>query len=127
MKRVPAGGKLAILSDLNYLISGAQGQAHSWREMSWIGTGGGVISNIPIWEELLLEMERPGRMLKWIYVPGHAGLEGNYTAHRLAVEGMCLSTLWALPRTAFSQQTVDIHEPALCSAATPPPENIYAV
>ena len=80
-----------------------------------------MISNIPIWEERLLEMVRPGRMLKWIYVPGHVGLEGDHTAHRLAVEGMCLSTLWALPRTAFSQQTEDTHEPALCSAASPPP------
>ena len=40
LNRVP-GDKLAILSDLNYLISGAQGQVHSWREMSWIGRGGG--------------------------------------------------------------------------------------
>ena len=80
--------------------------------------GGGMISNIPIREELLLEMERPG---KWIYVPRHAGLEGNDTAHRPGVEGMCLSTLWALPHTAFSQQTEDAHEPALCSAVPPPP------
>ena len=36
-----------------------------------------MIGNISIWEELLLEMERPGRMLKWIYVPRHAGLEVN--------------------------------------------------
>ena len=64
-------------------------------------------------------------MLKWIYVPGHAGLEGNDTAHGLAVEGMCQSTLWALPHTAFSQQTKDTHEPALRSAANPPPENTY--
>ena len=40
LKRVP-GDNLAILSDSNYLISGAQGQVHSWREMSWIGPGGG--------------------------------------------------------------------------------------
>ena len=85
-----------------------------------------MISNISIWEELLLEMERPGRMLKWIYVPGHAGLEGNDTAHILAVEGMCFSTLWALPHTAFSRQTEDTqtaHEPALCPAAAPAPGN----
>ena len=89
-----------------------------------------MISNISILEELLLEMERPGRMLKWIYVPGNTGLEGNDTAHRRAVEGMCLSTLWALPRTAFSQRTKDTqttHEQAPCPAATPPSENIYAV
>ena len=42
---------------------------------------------------------------------------------------MCLSsTLWALPHTAFSQQTKDTHELALCSPATPPPpENLYAI
>ena len=74
-------------------------------------------------------MERPGRLLQWIYAPRHAGLEGNDTAHKLAVEGMCLSTLRALPLAAVSHQTDDTHEPALCSATTPPfpPENIYAV
>ena len=38
-----------------------------------------MISNISIWEELLLEMERPGRILKLIYVPkgGGAGVWGG--------------------------------------------------
>ena len=89
-----------------------------------------MISNISISEEVLLEMERPGRILKWIYLPGHAGLEGNDTTHRLAVEGMCLSTLWALPRTAFSRltdETQTTHIQSSYPAWTPPPENIYAV
>ena len=89
-----------------------------------------MINNISIWEELLLEMERPGRILKFIYVPGHTGLEGNDTTYIPAVEGMCLSTLWALLRTAFSRQTDDTqtsHEQSPCLAATLPPENIYAV
>ena len=89
-----------------------------------------MISNISIWEELLLEIERPERILKWIYVPGHAGLEGNDTAHRLASEGMCMNTVWALPRTAFSRpidDTQTTHEQPLCPAATPPLDNIYAV
>ena len=129
LKRVP-WDKLAILSDLDYLISGAQGQVHSWRETSWIGKGGGVISSILIWEDLLLEIERRGRILKWVYVPGHAGLEENDTAHRLAVEGMCLSTVWALPRTTLSRLIDDTqvtHEQSLCPVATPPSDNIYAV
>ena len=29
------------------------------------------------------------------YVPGHAGVEGNEKAHRLSMEGMCLSGMWA--------------------------------
>ena len=92
-----------------------------------------MINNISIPEKLLLEileMERPSRILKWIYVPGHAGLEGNDTAHRQVVEGMCLITLWALPCTAFSRMTDDTqtaYEQSPCLAATPPPENIYAV
>ena len=129
LKRIP-GNKLAILSDSIYLISGAQGHVHSWREMSWIGSRGEMISKILIWEEMLLEMERPGRIVKWIYVLGHAGLEGNDTAHRLAVEGMCLNTLWALPRTAFSRLTYDTqtaHEQSPRPAATSAPENMYAV
>ena len=72
LKRLP-GYKVAMLSDSNYLISGAQGQVHSWRETSWISSGGGMINNISIWEELVLEMEQPGTILKWIYVPGTQG------------------------------------------------------
>ena len=70
-----------------------------------------MISNISIGEEMLLEMEQPSRILKWIYVPGHTGLEGNDTTHRLVVEGMCLSTPWTLPRTAFSRLTDDTNNP----------------
>ena len=86
-----------------------------------------MISNISMWEELLLEMERPGRMLKWIYVPGHAGLEGSDTTHRLAMEGMCLSTLWALPHTAFSRRKMTHKQPMNNRRALqrPYPQKIY--
>ena len=40
LKRVP-GDKLAIVSNSEYLICGAQGQVHVWNEMAWIGKGGG--------------------------------------------------------------------------------------
>ena len=63
-----------------------------------------MINNIPMWEQLICEIERPGRALKWICVPGHAELEGNDEAHQLAVEGVCMSALWALPGTSFSQR-----------------------
>ena len=89
-----------------------------------------MISNISIWEETFLEIERPGRISKWIYVLGHTGLEGNDTPHRMALEGMCLSTLWALQRTAFSHPIDDSqipHEQPLCPATTPPSDNICAV
>ena len=44
-------------------------------------------------EYLQSTMERPDRLLIWMFVPGHVGLEGNDAAHGLAVEGMCLSAL----------------------------------
>ena len=70
-----------------------------------------MISNVSIWEELLLETERPGRILEWIYVPGHAGLEGNGTAPRLAVEGMCLSTLGAATHSLFTTKRRHANSP----------------
>ena len=38
LKHVP-GDKLAIMSNSEYLIFGAQGQVHLWNEMAWIGKG----------------------------------------------------------------------------------------
>ena len=59
------------------------------------GRGRGAISNIPVWEELLGEIECPERELRWVYVLGHAGMEGNKTAHHLSLEGMSLIGIWA--------------------------------
>ena len=67
-------------------------------------------------------MERPGKLRQWIYVPGHAGLEGNDTAHRLAVEGMCMNVLWARPRTSFSvaPEGSDAEAPVPVESLSPP-------
>ena len=105
----PPGQKLAIVSDSEYLIIGAQGKVQQWQGMARVGGGVGPISNVPVWEELLEEIERPDRELRWIYVPGHAGMEGNETAHRLSVEGMCLSGMWAQSRKSFATERGEQH------------------
>ena len=93
---------LAIVSDSQYLIIVAKGEVQQWHGMAWVGGGGGHISNIPLWEELLEEIVRLGKELRWIYVRGHAGMEGTETAHRLPVEGMGLRGMWAQSCTSFA-------------------------
>ena len=44
-------------------------------------------SNVPIWEEVLLELDRNERELVWIKVPSHMIVDGNNKADHLASVG----------------------------------------
>ena len=58
LQRVP-GQRLAIVSGSEYLILGLQGKVQQWQNAAWVGGGGGGgISNIAVWEELLVTGQR---------------------------------------------------------------------
>ena len=54
-----------MVSDSEYVILEVKWHVQQWRDMA-LGAGG-PISNIPIWDELLDETEKPGREIQWIY------------------------------------------------------------
>ena len=80
-------GKVTICSDSEYVLLRVCGAAKRWKVKGWVGSCGPV-SNVPIWEEVLLELDRNKREFVWIKVPSHVTVEGNNEADRLASIGL---------------------------------------
>jgi len=47
-----------------------------------------------LWEALIVKLEKQGRVVKWVKVTSHAGIEGNMEADRLANQGRLSSLLY---------------------------------
>ena len=84
--RIFAVGDIGICTDLQYVILGAAGPAWRWKLRGWVGSSGPV-SNFPLWEQLLDELDCTQRTIHWIKVPSHVTIEGNNEADRLAEQG----------------------------------------
>lgn len=72
-----------IYTDSKYVIQGIQGWIFGWRRNGWKTKEGKDVSNRDLWETLGRLTQ--GLKLKWIYVPGHAGIEGNDRVDEIAV------------------------------------------
>ena len=103
----PTHGKVAICSDSEYVLLGVRGAAKAW-----VGSCGPV-SNVPIWEEVLLELDRNERELVWIKVPSHVTVEGNNEADRLASVGLHSHPLYPFNPTPHKNEATQF--------GTPPP------
>ena len=102
-------GDIALCTDSQYVILGASGAARRWRLRGWVGSSGPV-SNVPLWEQLLMELDNNSRTVHWIKVPSHVTIEGNNEADRLADQGRQLHPRYPHPRTPQLQ---------LCHTGTP--------
>ena len=102
-------GDIALCTDSQYVILGASGAARRWRLRGWVGSSGPV-SNVPLWEQLLMELDNNSRTVHWIKVPSHVTIEGNNEADRLAHQGRQLHPRYPHPRTPQLQ---------LCHTGTP--------
>ena len=85
-------GRYAFCSDSSYVILGASGVAKRWKIRGWKGSCGPV-ANVAIWEELLHELDQPGKTIRWVKVPSHVSVEGNNEADRPADLGRLSSPL----------------------------------
>ena len=91
-------GDVALCTDSQYVILGASGAARRWRLRGWVGSSGPV-SNVPLWEQLLMELDNKSRIVHWIKVPSHVTIEGNNKADRLTDQGRQLHPRYPHPRT----------------------------
>ena len=110
--RLHTHGKVAICSDSEYVLLGVRGATKRWKVKGWVGSCGPV-SNVPIWEEVLLELERNERELVWIKVPSHVTVEGNNEADRLASVGLHSHPLYPFNCTPHKKEATQF--------CTPPP------
>ena len=93
-------GEIAICTDSQHVMLGADGAARRWKLRGWVGSSG-LVPNVPLWEQLLTEL--PGRTLHWVKVPSHVTIEDNNEADRLAEKGRRMHPRFPHLRTPSTQ------------------------
>jgi ribonuclease HI len=78
------GTPIDLYSDSSYLVNGiTKGWARKWRNNGWCKADGGVVKNVDLWQRLLLLVDVLDVRFHWL--KGHAGNEGNERCDKLAV------------------------------------------
>ncbi len=76
--------QIDLYSDSSYLVNGMRkGWVTKWQSRGWKKSDGGVVLNIDLWRQLLELTETVSVRFNW--VKGHAGNEGNERCDQLAV------------------------------------------
>lgn len=82
-------GVAEIRTDSSYVVHGITKWVHGWLQRGWKTSTGEPVVNQDLWEALLEQIEARGRnrigALRWVIIPGHAGIPGNERADRIAV------------------------------------------
>ncbi len=81
-------GSVAVdfYTDSQYLRGGVNGWIANWKRNGWKTSDRKPVKNVDLWQEL--DALRTAHDIKWHWVKGHAGTEGNERADQLANEGM---------------------------------------
>jgi ribonuclease HI len=77
---------IVVYTDSNYVINGVTTWIKNWEKNGWLTEQGNEVKNIDFWKELDHYVKRC-KDIKFVKVPGHAGVEGNEVADRLATQG----------------------------------------
>ncbi|KAK4513471.1 uncharacterized protein ATC70_005472 [Mucor velutinosus] len=78
---------LEIRTDSQYVINAVTVWYKSWVKRNWIATNGKEVQNRDLFEPIVNLMKSRKTDVKFTYVPGHSGFEGNEKADQLAVAG----------------------------------------
>lgn len=73
-------------TDSQYVRGGVNGWIANWKRNGWKTSDRKPVKNVDLWQEL--DTLRAGHDIKWHWVKGHAGTEGNERADQLANDGM---------------------------------------
>ncbi|GAN08343.1 ribonuclease H1 precursor [Mucor ambiguus] len=81
---------LEIRTDSQYVINAVTVWYKNWVKKSWIASNGREVQNRDLFEPIVNLVKNRKADVKFTYVPGHSGFEGNEEADRLAVAGALL-------------------------------------
>lgn len=113
-----SAAQIIVHSDSAYVIQGITQWIHGWKKRGWKTAQGGDVLNRDLWERLdTLARAHRGR-LRWVQVPGHAGVPGNERADGIASD-FALGTDVQLYRGAASAYPIDILDTAPAVGAAP--------
>jgi len=78
--------RVELYTDSQYLRSGITEWIHGWKRNGWRTAAKKPVKNVDLWQRLdeLIQQHE----VRWHWVRGHAGHDGNESADRLAREGM---------------------------------------
>lgn len=75
-----------LYTDSNYVQQGITGWLHNWKKNGWRTAARKPVKNVELWQALDAACQRHD--IKWCWVKGHAGHEGNERADELANQGL---------------------------------------
>lgn len=78
---------LEIRTDSQYVINAVTNWSKTWVKNKWMSSNGKEVQNRDLFEKILQRIESRNGEVKFTYVPGHQGFEGNEKADMLAVQG----------------------------------------
>lgn len=82
LRALPAPAQVCIHTDSTYVMKNVQGSLERWQGNGWRTADRKPVKNRDLWEELSTEVAR--RVVKWVKVAGHTGVELNERADQLA-------------------------------------------
>lgn len=86
LANIPAGSKVRIHSDSQYVIKGIKEWIHGWKKNGWKTADKKPVKNAELWQQL--DTARSKLDVAWVWVKGHNGDPGNERADALANEGV---------------------------------------
>lgn len=104
-----AEGDLIIYTDSAYVLNGATEWYRGWIQKGWRTSTGDPVLNADLWKELLPLVSARGKWgrVKWVRIPGHAGVAGNERADAIAT-GFAASSPPTLFDGPLSDYAIDI-------------------
>ena len=107
--------RVRLFTDSQLLIQGATKWIHGWKKKNWTKSDGEPVMNRDLWEKLDAEIKSYPAKIEWLYVAGHAGIEGNERVDELAVaHSKNLSpSLYRGPLGTYSCQKAFVREPVM--------------
>jgi ribonuclease HI len=82
LRDLPARTRVCIFIDSTYVKKNFEDRLERWQSNDWRTADGKRVKNCDLWKELSTEVAC--RKVKWVQVPGHAGVPLNERADQLA-------------------------------------------
>jgi ribonuclease HI len=77
---------VVIHTDSTYVMKGITEWIHAWKAKGWKTAAREPVKNVDLWKRL--EELAAGHRIKWVWVKGHSGHDGNERADKLANKGV---------------------------------------
>ena len=82
LRALPASARVCIFIDSTYVMKNFRDWLGRWQSNGWRTADGKDVKNRDLWEAL--SAEEACRKVKWVQIPGHAGVPLNDRADQLA-------------------------------------------